>query len=288
MKKTYIHWLLLVIATIINQHASAYTKEYFPKDSTHIKSSNTSNTLTSTKKYCKPIVTAKGSIKYRTVKLGNTTHALQFPFGYMNRTNKKFTITRGKEEVITLISTINLEFNQHWSVWIDYNHDGKFSSDEKVMSEKAQVRIYRENRKILIRFKNSEYFTVPNTAKLGETRIRVASTAEKKPIACASNLNGLIRDYTVNIQDNNSKINNSINNLNISTYPNPTDSFIKVSSNQPLPNDIQCTILNYSGTILKTVPLENNSIDVQNLKKGVYFLKINNNSINITKRFIKQ
>lgn len=67
----------------------------------------------------------------------------------------------------------------------------------------------------------------------------------------------------------------------ISIYPNPASDIINVVGFEP--NEIM-TIINPNGQIIKSIKLENNKINISDLKPGVYFLK----SENIYNRFIKK
>ena len=73
------------------------------------------------------------------------------------------------------------------------------------------------------------------------------------------------------------------NNINI--YPNPAKNIINISS---LDDILNVTIFNAQGQIVKQVSnLGNQSIDISNLKKGMYFVKIQTKSTYITKKILK-
>ena len=69
----------------------------------------------------------------------------------------------------------------------------------------------------------------------------------------------------------------------LSVFPNPSTSFIKTTGlNQPM----NCEIYDLIGSrVLEGIISDNNEISVQHFKKGIYFLKIENNQ---TIRFIKK
>jgi len=58
-----------------------------------------------------------------------------------------------------------------------------------------------------------------------------------------------------------------------SIYPNPTTEFIMINSNE---NKHKIIIYNSLGQIVKNTKLNNNKINVSNLIKGIYYIKINN------------
>ncbi len=80
-------------------------------------------------------------------------------------------------------------YQEGYSIWIDYNHDGDFEdSGEQVFTQEKT-----SNTEI------SGSFTVPATANLGATRMRIAMQYNAIPPACGTYNYGETEDYTVNI-----------------------------------------------------------------------------------------
>lgn len=80
-------------------------------------------------------------------------------------------------------------YNEAYSVWIDYNADGDFAdSGEQVFSKSAS----KTN-------PVSGSFTVPESAKEGTTRMRVAMKYNGIPSACETFQWGEVEDYAINI-----------------------------------------------------------------------------------------
>lgn len=72
----------------------------------------------------------------------------------------------------------------------------------------------------------------------------------------------------------------------INIYPNPASEFLKIYSSEPI-NSI--SIYNSRGTIVESNSVFNNSINISNLSKGFYLLKIFTENGNIyTSKFIKK
>ena len=75
--------------------------------------------------------------------------------------------------------------------------------------------------------------------------------------------------------------------LNFKMYPNPVkDNFVYVSSTQ----DLDVIIYNVLGKTIETkhVSPNNNKIDVSNLSKGIYLVKLTSDQGSITKKLVKQ
>jgi len=79
-----------------------------------------------------------------------------------------------------------------------------------------------------------------------------------------------------------------INQNLLKIYPNPAKNTIKISSELSLLNKT-VKIYSVSGKLIQTCKLNgNNEIEISNLPKGIYFLKINNNQQQIIGKFIKE
>ena len=79
----------------------------------------------------------------------------------------------------------------------------------------------------------------------------------------------------------------NINNIenNISIYPNPTTNFITINAE----NITSVKIINITGKIISSYEVTDNSttIDLSNIEKGIYFVKINTENSTYTKKIIK-
>ncbi len=232
--------------------------------------------------YCIPNVILSGSVFGRSVTLNNHTHYWKHWLGHRYFLNETFSVKRGQEETITLKSS--RDYNHYWSVWVDLNQDGVFSSDEKLVAEKAKLKRIRVGFRFIYRVENNATFKIPSSAKLGKTRIRIASSYKENSSACDKNFIGFMRDYTLNIHEGH----NATKEFSVTAYPIPANNTLRIKPNQPLTKNAQYTILNSSGNTFKNNYLKNNEIDVQDLKTGVYFLKINDGTRITTKRFIKK
>lgn len=80
------------------------------------------------------------------------------------------------------------QYTEYTRIWIDYNRDGDFAdTGEQVFSKSGAGKL-------------SGTFTVPSTASVGATRMRVALKYGSYAANCGSYTYGEVEDYTVNIQ----------------------------------------------------------------------------------------
>ncbi|MDC1161957.1 GEVED domain-containing protein [Tenacibaculum sp.] len=113
--------------------------------------------------------------------------------GYQDHTSKSADLARNSANTISITPNWGgtTTYDEGYVVWIDYNQDGDFTdADEKVLTKAKS----KDN-------PATGAFTVPNTAKLGNTRMRIIMEYNVVPDnACDASVNyGEVEDYTVNI-----------------------------------------------------------------------------------------
>jgi hypothetical protein len=81
----------------------------------------------------------------------------------------------------------------------------------------------------------------------------------------------------VKVGCNTSNINYATLPFNVSIYPNPSNNFINFISNYSL-NDAVISIVDVNGSVINEIPFSE-TIDVSNITNGIYYLRINSNSI---------
>ena len=77
-------------------------------------------------------------------------------------------------------------YTEQWQVWIDFDHDNLFSSEERVFAGSSSESI-------------NATITLPTHALTGLTRMRVTMSYGTPAAACSSFTYGEVEDYTVNI-----------------------------------------------------------------------------------------
>jgi chitodextrinase len=244
--------------------------------------SNTVNvtTLANTVTYCASQGNSTADEYINRVQLGTINNLSGNNGGYGNFTNLSTNLVRGTSNTITITPAwTSTVYREGYRVWIDWNRDGDFlDSGEQV------VNVTRTNATSIARS-----FTVPNTALLGQTRMRVSMKYNASPTACEAFPYGEVEDYTVNIvssgKEGEMEI-ESVSKTSLTLYPNPVkDGLLYVSSET---NFTSYRIINLMGQVVATGKLEANSVSVSSLASGTYLLEVSNNETVDTKRFIKQ
>ncbi|WP_457610068.1 GEVED domain-containing protein, partial [Lutibacter sp.] len=235
----------------------------------------TITTLNQTLTYC----ASKGNVvtdEYiGNVQIGTINNASGNGNGYSDFTALSTTISGTVTITITPTWTGTV-YSEGYSVWIDYNQDGDFAdAGEQVWSNAATKTT-----------PVSGTFTVPTTATIGATRMRVSLKYNGIPTECETFTYGEVEDYTVVIGAAALNFAATTIDSTISIYPNPVKgNFLTVS----MPDSAKATytIANILGQTVKSGSIKG-AIDVSTLKAGVYMIRINDGVNATTKKFIKQ
>ena len=143
--------------------------------------------------------------------------------GYSDYTSISTNLTKGSSAIITITPKwTGTVYNEGYAVWIDYNKDGDFTdSGEQVWSKSASKTT-----------PVSGTFTIPSSATVGNTRMRVSMKYNGIPSSCESFDYGEVEDYTVNISNgsgSSSCINTTLT-IKFDNYPAETSWEIKNSN----------------------------------------------------------
>ena len=204
--------------------------------------------------------------------------------GYGDYTSLTANVSAGTSYTASLSAGFKRRtYTEYWNVWIDFNIDGEFTSDEIVVQGTvADGNVYTAT------------VDIPSTATIGQTRLRVAMSDAGYSAACGSFRYGEVEDYTVNITAKAAPIarmvygkllgNDEVTNIKV--YPNPA----KEELNIEIPFDnAKVRIINSTGAIVKEVVLNNEKvINISDLANGLYIISVEDDKGPITETFIKQ
>ena len=205
--------------------------------------------------------------------------------GYENYTAISTNAARGTAYTITITpvwtSTI---YSEGYAVFIDYNQDGDFTDAGETVWTKATSTAATATGTI----------TIPATATLGTTRLRVSMKYNGIPTSCESFSYGQVEDYSINITASGAIVNQEIaaglvetnETARFALYPNPVVDELNIS----LADNTGYTfrITNTLGQQVSSGALSGNSIDVRTLKTGLYVIELNNGAKRIVKKFAKK
>ncbi|WBX73719.1 GEVED domain-containing protein [Tenacibaculum pacificus] len=214
----------------------------------------------------------------------NTTGAND---GYGNFTSKVATVSLGStNQLILSAGFLETAYNEHFTVWIDYNGDGDFlDAGETVTKGNSSSGTNRVAN-----------IVIPTNAKLGKTRMRVSMKYGVLPNSCENFGDGEVEDYTVNIiseslnRDSSDFLEENIRVQDepiLSVYPNPAVNFVKVKLVSEASN-ITYKIVSVQGSVVQIGRLNNSKLNITNLTSGMYILEINDGQKNLTVKLLKK
>ncbi len=225
------------------------------------------------------------------VEVGEISNESSHDSGYGDYTNLTANVVKGSETPIVVSSGfLNYSYTEFWTVWIDFNQDGSFDSDEKVLEGSSSD-------------ENDLYgiITIPTDALLGKTRMRVAMKYNAKATACESFSEGEVEDYTLNIVDvdsmdelkeadiSNASFLGNEEQLSVTASPNPaTDVLDIVVTDNKRDQMVSYTIVNTMGQVVQNDNLNSLKLDVSKLSFGVYVLEVHDGQKKFQTKIVKR
>ena len=243
--------------------------------------SNTVNvtTLANTVTYCTSTSSITTDEKIGKVVFGTISNTSTGTAGYEDFTALSTNVVRGTAYTITITPNwTSTVYKEGYAVWIDYNGNGVFTdAGEKVWTKAASTTT-----------PVTGTFTIPATATLGATRMRVQMNYNATPTSsCQAFTYGQVEDYTVNISLTAKGEEVTLTPvLSFNLYPNPVKGDVLNISNLEKPSNYR--VYNMMGQEIISGKIEENNVNVGELKAGVYLIEINDGENIQTKRFIKE
>jgi len=238
-------------------------------------------TLGNTVTYCTSQGNNSSDEWIQRVQLGSINNNSGNNGGYADFTNISTTLVKGTSNTITITpGWSGTRYREAYRVWIDYNQNGVFDSNELV---------YNRTRTNATSVSGS--FTVPTTALNGPTRMRVSMKYNASPTACEIFAWGEVEDYTVVISSNGGQnygqtfFDDSLAEFVI--YPNPVKgSVLNLQLKEAVGSEVR--VLNVLGQIVSQQAFDT-TLNVSQLNSGVYFVEVKTaDGQTLRKRFIKE
>jgi chitodextrinase len=227
--------------------------------------------------YCASQGNSTVSEKIGRVVFGTINNTSTGTSGYENFTALSANAIRGTGYTITITpSWTSTKYNEGYGVWIDFNGDGDFADAGETVLSRARSKTTPISGTI----------TIPATAKLGITRMRVSMKYNATPTSCEIFSFGQVEDYSINIAASVAKdASITPKALTFKVYPNPVKSnILNISA---IENGTY-RIINVVGQEVSKGKIEGESIPVHMIKSGAYLLEVTSNGEIALKRFIKE
>jgi len=223
--------------------------------------------------YCSATSTNTSDERIGNVKFGTINNTSTGTSGYENFTSVSTNVTRGSAYTISVTPVwTSTKYNEAYAVYIDYNKDGDFTDSGELAWTKTGSQTSPVTGSI----------TIPSTATLGTTRMRVMMQYSSVPSSsCGSYTYGQVEDYTLNIVSSGRGEDFDTKDLmtDIKLYPNPARDILNVSN---MTNE-DYKIFDMGGKLINSGNLKGGSVNVSGLVKGAYVIQVGE----VSKRFIK-
>ncbi|WP_371414605.1 M4 family metallopeptidase [Flavobacterium sp. 140616W15] len=249
--------------------------------------SNTVNvtTLANTVTYCASQGNNTADERIGKVVFGTINNTSTGTAGYENFTSISTNVAAGTAYTITITPAwTSTTYSEGYAVFIDYNQDGDFADTGETVWTKATSTTTPVTGTI----------TIPASATLGTTRLRVAMKYNGIPTSCEAFSYGQVEDYSVNITAAGAIVTPEVtaglietnDNTSFALYPNPVNNELNVSLAKS--DGATFRITNNLGQQVTAGQLSGTSIDVSSLNTGIYIIELNNGGKRIVKKFVKK
>lgn len=212
------------------------------------------------------------------VKLNNLNNPSGNDGGYKDNTNMTANVQYGSNTIKMSAGFASSKYREHWRVWIDYNQNGVFDSNELVVSRSSTSSGTL-----------SSSFNIPSSALAGPTRMRVSMKYNSYQNACENFSYGEVEDYTVIIGSSSAPQGfaggSNPSSADLSLYPNPTKHTLNIALLDAIGKNY--IVYNVMGQVVLKGSFTD-VLDVSTLQNGVYMLEINTDEIKMMKRFVKE
>ena len=196
-------------------------------------------------------------------------------------------LPKGSLVPLTLVPAFSsTEYDEYFTVWIDWNNDEMFDKDTELVFES----MVPSNEAI------SGTLFVPETANIGNTRMRIIMNFESKQGPCGPQTNafrfGEVEDYCVDVTNPNST-NDLLNGLEISLVNNPVDESIHFDIISESVVDLSVSVYTIDGKqVLSKIwnaagGINNQSLDASQLSSGLYLVNITDGTKSSTFKVVK-
>jgi hypothetical protein len=208
------------------------------------------------------------------VQLNDLDNTSESNDGYQDFTPMGTTLTGGETYTITCTPGFSGgSYSEYFKVWIDYNVNGVFDTDELVFDAgSASTEAV------------SGEFTVPANITANQVKMRVAMAyvgmfgGGNPPTSCGDLNFGEAEDYCITLDPNVSVGEIKTNETAFMLYPNPSNGRIQWTSTKPI-----TSILVFNTVGQRCFSLENmentvNNADLNALENGIYMVKATNSA----------
>ena len=238
--------------------------------------------------YCASKGTSVAYEYIKLVQLGNINRASGADGGYYNGTALSTSVAAGSSQTITYQTGFTGSgYAEYFRIYADWNQNGTFDSGETLVSSTNTA---------VVTTTRSATFTVPATAKSGNTRLRVVMSDNSGTGACGSYSYGETEDYTITVTGG-TRTSSTARTSNpnaladqYTIYPNPATQVLNIArpANADPAADFSVRVYDLRGAEVRGLSLTDGQVDVSALRAGTYLLNVTDGTGTSHQRFVKE
>jgi hypothetical protein len=176
-------------------------------------------------------------------------------------------LSQGQAAPIALTTGYSWEtFDENWSVWIDFNHNGQFDTPEELVFQKQLPRPANGTTAALL----TGVVKVPKDAQTGLTRMRVSMQRDQYADPCSMFVYGEVEDYAVNISLAGPLSTAESPASIVKIYPNPFSSTVTIESESPV---LAVRVYRLDGQLMAETGAVS-ALDLGQLATGIYLMEV--------------
>lgn len=248
--------------------------------------------------YCGPLTYSNGVEPITSVEFGGMINASSDEFTSLPHevfTDKIATVKQGSSFDIKLQGNTDGDYTSRFMVFIDWNQDGDFLDEGETYFNSGNPLIITNSTGVDGKVALGS-ISIPENALLGNTRMRIkknfSTVAYSNPCFSSGTLAlgstagyGQAEDYTVNVLPK-TLATSSTNKSQLAVYPNPMREVLKINSADKKVNEV--TFYSMDGKLVKKEKENLSNINVENLPKGVYIVKVKTSDSEKSFKVIKE
>ena len=241
-------------------------------------------TLTVIDGLCDSVGTTQYATSTTLVQFGDIDNASGKPSGYSDYTSISTDVTQGMDYPITVNMNTDGDYTCASMVWIDWNQNCIFDSNEAydLGSATNTADGPTGNSPLTI--------TVPNDAIPGNTIMRVTTKYQSAASSCENSHDAEVEDYTVNVTPL-----LSVDEFNSSTtltiYPNPNNGEFNVVLDGSSAKNIEISVFDIRGRrvfdkVYESNPAFNEVVNLNGAQSGMYLLQVSDGTRTQTRKIL--
>ena len=223
------------------------------------------------------------------VKLGSIARTSGADGGYYDGTASSTSVAAGSAQTISFSAGfVSSAYSEYVKVYIDYNQNGVFTDAGELVVNAAASSAATTR---------TGSFTVPTTAKSGNTRLRVVLSDNSATTSCGSYSYGETEDYTLTITGGARTDGTAVRSSNpnaladqYTLYPNPATQVLNIArpANADPAADFSVRVYDLRGAEERGLSLTDGQVDVSSLRAGTYLLNVTDGTGTSHQRFVKE